>query len=407
MTQSRLPLLAVLGVFVVAVSARAGDDRPTAAVRDEARLFSPEARQKADEEIADIKKVYHLDFILETASAAPEEVKKQLQTAKTNAQKTQILQAWGATGRSRRFGRRLRPGLQGRRSRLVRPGVRLRRCGGRAEALGRAITAVDAKALHDRLVWFTRGQDTAKNDKILHNAVEQVREDLSYNLRPPFPWLPVGGVFLSVLGLWGILGLVRQRLQGAPSRGRRSRGGWSCSAVCSAACSGPSPDIGFMIAYLSPHRVPRPRRTDYGRGGVAPGRSERHGTRADRRRAAGFGGARHDIRLAATRRGALRTALPFGSRLNAARKRRPHEPGRLPVLPQAGRPRRPASRGRGLALPTWRRPAGAVAGLPRLLSADRPAARHGIEWPGRRGTASVSRRNVSSGPRDRGRLPAA
>ena len=91
----------------------------------------------------------------------------------------------------------------------------MRRRGGRAEALGRAITAVDAKALHDRLVWFTRGQDTAKNDKILWNAVEQVRENLAYNLRPPFPWLPVGGVFLGVLGLWGVLGLVRQRLQGA------------------------------------------------------------------------------------------------------------------------------------------------------------------------------------------------
>ena len=96
MTHSRLPLLAAVGVLAVAVAARAGDDLPTAAVRDEARLFSPEARRKADEEIADIKKVYRLDFVLETASAAPEDVKKQLLVAKTNAQKTQILHAWGA-----------------------------------------------------------------------------------------------------------------------------------------------------------------------------------------------------------------------------------------------------------------------------------------------------------------------
>lgn len=216
MTHSRLPLLAAVGVFAVAVAARAGDDLPTAAVRDEARLFSPEARRKADEEIADIKKVYRLDFVLETASAAPEDVKKQLLVAKTNAQKTQILHAWGAR-RAEAAGsdgvyvlvcKDVVHGWFGREYGCVVVVVA-------PEALGRAITAVDAKALHDRLVWFTRGQDTAKNDKILRNAVEQVREDLAYNLRPPFPWLPVGGVLLSVVGLWGVLGLARQRLQGA------------------------------------------------------------------------------------------------------------------------------------------------------------------------------------------------
>ena len=86
------------------------------------------------------------------------------------------------------------------------------------EALGRAITAVDAKALHDRLVWF-RSQDTAKNDKILLNAVEQVHEDAAYNLRPPFPWLQVSGVLLGVLGLWGVLGLVRRRMRGTSVAG--------------------------------------------------------------------------------------------------------------------------------------------------------------------------------------------
>ncbi len=227
MTQPRLPLLAALGVFAVAVAARAGDDRPTTAVRDEARLFSPEARQKADEEIAAIKKAYHLNFVLETAAAAPDEVKQQLQAAKTNALKMQVLNAWGAR-------RAEAAGSDGVYTLVCKDVVR--GWFGREygcvvvvvapEALGRAITAADAKALHDRLVWF-KAQDTAKNDKILLNAVEQVREDAAYNLRPPFPWLQVSGVLLGVLGLWGVLGLVRQRLQGTvvagpPEPGRLS-----------------------------------------------------------------------------------------------------------------------------------------------------------------------------------------
>jgi len=217
MTHPRLSLLATLSVLAVAASVRA-DDRP--AVRDDAHLFSPEARRKADEEIADIKRVYHLDFVLETASTAPDEVKSQLQAAKTDAQKTQVLHAWGAR-RAEAAGsdgvyvlvcKEVVRGWFGREYGCVVVTVA-------PEALGRAITAADAKALHDRLVWFTRGQDTARNDRILRNAVEQVREDLAYNLRPPFPWLQVSGVLLGVLGLWGVLGLVRQRLQGTAVAG--------------------------------------------------------------------------------------------------------------------------------------------------------------------------------------------
>jgi hypothetical protein len=32
-------------------------------------------------------------------------------------------------------------------------------------------------------------------------------------MRPPFPWLAVGGVMAGALALWGVLGVVRLRLQ--------------------------------------------------------------------------------------------------------------------------------------------------------------------------------------------------
>ncbi len=275
-----------LGVFAVAVAARAEDDRPTAAVWDEAQLFSPEARQKADEELAEITKNYHLDFLLETVASPPDEVKKQLQAAKTNAQKSQILQAWGAR-RAEDAGsdgvyvlvcRDVTRGWFGREYGCVVVVVA-------PEALGRAITAVDAKALHDRLVWFTRGQDTARNDKILHNAVAHVREDLAYNLRPPFPWLQVSGVLLSVLGLWGVLGLVRQRMQGAavagpPEPGRLVLYGGLLGGMFGAVAGHWIYDSLFVVASRSRRlpRKPAPAASEDGTSASGHGRRDAGGT---------------------------------------------------------------------------------------------------------------------------------
>ena len=86
-------------------------------------------------------------------------------------------------------------------------------------------TDADAKALHGYLQWFTLGQNKARNDAILRAALARVREDLTYNSRPPFPWLPVSGVLVGALGLWGVLGLVRRRLHaGAAGAGSGGTG---------------------------------------------------------------------------------------------------------------------------------------------------------------------------------------
>ena len=213
MTFPRFPLFAVLGLFAVAASASA-DDRLAPFVRDEAHLFSPEALQKADEEIAGIKDTYHLDFALETVSAPPDEVMKQLQGANTNAQKAQILHAWGTQQANA-------AAAEGVYVLVCKDAVRgwFGRVYGcvvvtvAPETLGRAFTAADAKALHDRLVWFSRGQSTSRNDMVLGNAVAHVHQQLAYNLRPPFPWLAVGAVMTGALALWGALRVVRLRLQ--------------------------------------------------------------------------------------------------------------------------------------------------------------------------------------------------
>ena len=86
-------------------------------------------------------------------------------------------------------------------------------------------TAVDAKSTSLPLLATMRAGPRygAQRDKNCWNAVVQIREARAYNLRPPFPWLQVGGVLVGVLGLWGVLGLVRRRLRDL-RRGRSEPG---------------------------------------------------------------------------------------------------------------------------------------------------------------------------------------
>ena len=175
------------------------------AVRDEAGLFSPETRQKADEEIAALRDVYHLDVVVETAVAPPEELRKKIAGMKP-AQAAPLLHAWAVE----------------RADQEATKGVYILICkeAGRVEvvvspeALQRDVTAYDAKQLYFLLRAMKAGPaNVAQRDRKLLAAVVQIREAVRYNLRPPFPWLQVSGVLAGVLGLWAVLSLVRRRLR--------------------------------------------------------------------------------------------------------------------------------------------------------------------------------------------------
>ena len=178
------------------------------AVRDEARLFSPETRQKADEEIAALGDVYHLDIVVETADSPPEELRRKIAGMKP-AYVAPLLHDWAAE-------RADQEGIKGVYILICKePGdVEVVVS---PEVLQRDFTVYDAKRLSFLLRKTMKAGPSyiARRDKSLLEAVVQMREAVRYNLRPPFPWLPVSGVLVGVLGLWGVLSLVRRRLRAA------------------------------------------------------------------------------------------------------------------------------------------------------------------------------------------------
>jgi hypothetical protein len=200
MTLPPLFLLAVVGACAVG-------DGPAPAVRDEAELFSHEARQKADEEIADLRDVYHLDIVVETAVMPPEELHKKIAGMKP-AHAAPLLRSWAVD----------------RADQQATKGVYILICKAPGDvevvvspdALQQDFTGYDAKRLHSLLRTMKTGPShVAQRDKRLLEAVAQIREAVRYNLRPSFPWLPVSGVLAGVLGLFGVLSLVRRRLRAA------------------------------------------------------------------------------------------------------------------------------------------------------------------------------------------------
>ncbi len=219
MTPPRLSVFAVLGVLAAAVFARADDAPP--AVQDDAHLFNEPAARQASEELHKIGNKYGLDFLLKTEEAPPEAVQKQLKEAKDTVQKDQVLRAWGADEARKAGGKAVTILVC---KDVIRGWVWTYGCvvvTVPPEARTAQFTEADARRLHDRLRWFTRGSNRAKNDAILLSSVAGVNEDLAYNHLPPFPWLEVGGVLAGALGLWGVLLLVRLRLRaGAPPEPR-------------------------------------------------------------------------------------------------------------------------------------------------------------------------------------------
>ena len=214
MTLRRLPVFAVLGVLAAAVCTRA-DDAPPPAVQDDAHLFDEPAARQADEELRGVGDTYRLTFFLKTVEKPPAEVQKQLKEARDNVTKDKILRDWGKE-EAQKDGRKAVYILVCKEA--VHGWIWTYGCvviTVPAEARSGQFTDEDAQSLHDRLRWFTRGGDKAKNDAILLSSVDRVRNDLYYNHLPPFPWLGVGGVMAGVFGLWGVLGLARMRLRAA------------------------------------------------------------------------------------------------------------------------------------------------------------------------------------------------
>ncbi|HBI41691.1 MAG TPA: hypothetical protein DDY78_02405 [Planctomycetales bacterium] len=200
MTLPSLFLLAIVG-------ASTGADGAAPAIRDDAGLFSRETGQKADEEIAALRDVYHLDIVVETAALPPVELHKKIAGMKP-AYAAPLLHEWAVEGADQAVNKGVyilickEPGYV---DVVVSP-----------EVLQHDFTGYDANRLRSLLKNMKAGPShVTQRDKRLLEAVVQIREAVRYNLRPPFPWLQVSGVLVGVLGLWGVLSLARQRLRSA------------------------------------------------------------------------------------------------------------------------------------------------------------------------------------------------
>ncbi len=200
MTLPPVALLAGLSLF-------AADERIVTGVHDAANLFSPDARRRADGEIAAFRDVYHFDIVIDTVAALPEGLHKKIAGMKP-AQASPLLYAWADAQVDWTINNGVYVWIckePGDVEVVVSP-----------EAQQREFTQYDATRLRSLLKSMRAGPTHAgQRDKRLLLAVAQVREAVRYNLRPPFPWLAVGSVLVGVVGLWGILSLVRRRL-GAP-----------------------------------------------------------------------------------------------------------------------------------------------------------------------------------------------
>jgi len=196
-------------ILLVGASMFAAGDVLAPAVRDEAGLFSPEARQKADVEITALRDVYHLDTVIETVVAPPDELHKKI-TGLRPAQAAPLLHAWAEAQANQAINKGVYVWIckePGDVEVVVSP-----------EVLEQDFTAYDANRLRSLLKNMNRWPSRiAQRDKRLLEAVVQIREAVRYNLRPPFPWLQVSGVLVGVLGLWGVLSLLRRRLRAAES----------------------------------------------------------------------------------------------------------------------------------------------------------------------------------------------
>ena len=194
----------LVGVVILSLctpDARAADaDRP---IRDEANLFSPAAIARAAEQMRDIRRQFHIDFILETTDTLPKDVVERFDRSRNP---------------DRTFGE---VALE-----------RARAAG--VEGIYAYVSTMPRRQSVAVVVWPTRFRDVfghdsrekvrrllARNlkerpDEALQQAVVLVREELT----PSSSWFS-GWTLLTLIGvglvLWVVFGLVRMHLAQPPA----------------------------------------------------------------------------------------------------------------------------------------------------------------------------------------------
>jgi hypothetical protein len=186
-------------------------DDAVAPVRDDAHLFTEEGVKKAGDLIREIETIYKLDVVVDTVAAPPTDQQKLFKN-KNTAQVAAFFQTWARE-------RAADAKINGIYVLICKDPVFVEATTWPEDAHAARFTPADQKQVRALLLKLNKDpKKAADNDRLLLEALRDTRKALLDNLSPPpqsFSWLAVGGVIVGLLGLWGVLAVVRMRMQAA------------------------------------------------------------------------------------------------------------------------------------------------------------------------------------------------
>jgi hypothetical protein len=211
-----MPLWIILALAVVGIGLPARAESPAGAISDGAGLFNAETTARAEKEIADIRRTYHRDLVVETVKSVPDADLKRVRGM--NRREAAAYFAGWATERAQMAK------VDGIYMLVCQEPKRYVQVSVFPEGSETVLTATERDRT-EQLFLNTWGRSGPNN--ALLAALERIKEALKGRFPPEgaqadssaFSWWTFGYILLAFLALWLVLGLIRARLATPPADG--------------------------------------------------------------------------------------------------------------------------------------------------------------------------------------------